>query len=120
MDGFTSPGACIWVFEKEIETYGVIKLTAKALEFLENSFSFMMTEDHNHDDSTSNSFIGKVQGVSDKVLMNLLKALRKEVADESDVPPYAVFQDYSLEDMALKYPINIKEMANINGVGEGK
>ena len=107
-------------FEKEIETYGVIKLTAKALEFLENSISFMMTEDHNYDNATSNSFISKVQGVSDKVLMNLLKALRKVVADESDVPPYAVFQDYSLEDMALKYPINIKEMANINGVGEGK
>jgi ATP-dependent DNA helicase RecQ len=107
-------------FEKEIETYGVIKLTAKALEFLENSISFMMTEDHNYEDATTNSFISKVQGVSDKVLMNLLKALRKVVADESDVPPYAVFQDYSLEDMALKYPINIKEMANINGVGEGK
>ena len=107
-------------FEKEIETYGVIKLTAKALEFLENSISFMMTEDHNYDNATSNSFISKVQVVSDKVLMNLLKALRKVVADESDVPPYAVFQDYSLEDMALKYPINIKEMANINGVGEGK
>ena len=107
-------------FEKEIETYGVIKLTAKALEFLENSISFMMTEDHNYDNATSNSFISKVQGVSDKVLMNLLKALRKVVADESNVPPYAVFQDYSLEDMALKYPINIKEMANINGVGEGK
>tara|TARA_B100001057_G_scaffold19955_1_gene18500 strand:+ start:1091 stop:3280 length:2190 start_codon:yes stop_codon:yes gene_type:complete len=107
-------------FEKEIETYGVIKLTAKALEFLENSISFMMTEDHNYEDATSNSFISKVQGVSDKVLMNLLKALRKVVSDESDVPPYAVFQDYSLEDMALKYPINIKEMANINGVGEGK
>ena len=79
-----------------------------------------MTEDHNYEDATSNSFLSKVQGVSDKVLMNLLKALRKVVADESDVPPYAVFQDYSLEDMALKYPINIKEMANINGVGEGK
>ncbi len=107
-------------FKKEIETYGVIKLTAKALEFQENTISFMMTEDHNYDNATSNSFISKVQGVSDKVLMNLLKALRKVVADESDVPPYAVFQDYSLEDMALKYPINIKEMANINGVGEGK
>jgi ATP-dependent DNA helicase RecQ len=80
----------------------------------------MMTEDHNYEDTTSNSFTSKVQGVSDKVLMNLLKALRKVVADESDVPPYAVFQDYSLEDMSLKYPINIKEMANINGVGEGK
>ena len=107
-------------FEKEIETYGVIKLTGKALEFLENNISFMMTDDHNYEDATSNSFISKVKGVSDKVLMNLLKALRKVVANESDVPPYAVFQDYSLEDMALKYPINIKEMANINGVGEGK
>ena len=54
----------------------------------------MMTEDHNYEDATSNSFISKVQGVSDKVLMNLLKALRKVVANESDVPPYAVFQDY--------------------------
>ena len=107
-------------FEKEIETYGIIKLTVKALEFLENGNSFMMTEDHNYDVTTSNSFINKVQVVSDKLLMKLLKALRKVVADESDVPPYAVFQDYSLEDMALKYPINIKEMANINGVGEGK
>ena len=47
-------------------------------------------------------------------------ALRKKVAQESDVPPFAVFQEYSLEDMALKYPINIQEMSNINGVGEGK
>ena len=107
-------------FEKEIETYGVIKLTGKALEFQENSISFMMTEDHNYEDVTSNSFISKPQGASDKVLMNFLKALRKVVADESDVPPYAVFQDYSLDDMSLKYPINIKEMAKINGVGEGK
>ena len=49
-----------------------------------------------------------------------LMALRKKVAQESDVPPFAVFQEYSLEDMALKYPINIQEMSHINGVGEGK
>ena len=71
MDGFTSSGTCIWVFSKGKGPSGVIKLTAKALEFLENSISFMMTEDHNYDDATSNSFKSKVQGVSDKVLMNL-------------------------------------------------
>ena len=58
-------------FEKEIETYGVIKLTPKALEFLENSFSFMITEDHNFEDAKSNSFTSKAQGASDKLLMNL-------------------------------------------------
>ena len=90
------------LLKKDIETYGVIKLTPKGEAFIKQPESFMMTEDHNYEDATTNSFISKVQGVSDKVLMNLLKALRKVVADESDVPPYAVFQDYSLEDMALK------------------
>ena len=107
-------------FEKEIETYGLIKLTSKALEFEKNGTSFMMTEDHNHEDLNSNPISSKAQGTSDKVLMNFLMALRKKVAQESDVPPFAVFQEYSLEDMALKYPINIQEMSNINGVGEGK
>ena len=107
-------------FEKEIETYGVIKLTSKALEFEKNGTSFMMTEDHNHEDLNPNPISNKAQGTSDKVLMNFLMALRKKVAQESDVPPFAVFQEYSLEDMALKYPINIQEMSHINGVGEGK
>jgi ATP-dependent DNA helicase RecQ len=107
-------------FEKEIETYGVIKLTSKALEFEKNGTSFMMTEDHNHEDLNPNPISSKAQGTSDKVLMNFLLALRKKVAKESDVPPFAVFQEYSLEDMALKYPINIQEMSHINGVGEGK
>ena len=107
-------------FEKEIETYGVIKLTSKALEFEKKSTSFMMTEDHNHEDLNPNPISSKAQGTSDKVLMNFLMALRKKVAQESDVPPFAVFQEYSLEDMALKYPINIQEMSHINGVGEGK
>ena len=107
-------------FEKEIETYGVIKLTSKALEFEKNSTSFMMTEDHNHEDLNPNPISSKAQETHDKVLMNFLIALRKKVAQESDVPPFAVFQEYSLEDMALKYPINIQEMSNIIGVGEGK
>ena len=58
--------------------------------------------------------------IFDKVLMNLLIDLRKKVAEESDVPPYAVFQEYSLEYMSLKYPVSLQEMVSINGVGEGK
>ena len=64
-------------FEKEIETYGVIKLTSKALEFEKNGTSFMMTEDHNHEDLNPNPISSKAQGTSDKVLMNFLMALRK-------------------------------------------
>ena len=107
-------------FEKEIETYGVIKLTPKALQFLETNQSFMMTEDHKYDNESSDSFISNTQVIFDKVLMNLLIDLRKKVAEESDVPPYAVFQEYSLEDMSLKYPVSLQEMVSINGVGEGK
>ena len=62
----------------------------------------------------------KSLGIADKVLMEMMLGLRKKVAEESDVPPYAVFQEYSLEDMALKYPISELELQNINGVGEGK
>ena len=105
---------------KEIETYGVIKLTPKADEFLETNQSFMMTEDHKYDNESSDSFISNTQVIFDKVLMNLLIDLRKKVAEESDVPPYAVFQEYSLEDMSLKYPVSLQEMVSINGVGEGK
>ena len=80
----------------------------------------MMTEDHKYDNESSDSFISNTQVIFDKVLMNLLIDLRKKVAEESDVPPYAVFQEYSLEDMSLKYPVSLQEMVSINGVGEGK
>ncbi len=107
-------------FRKEIETYGVIKLTDIARDFLENGDTFMMTDDHNYEDNHTHTIVNKSQVSSDKVLMDLLRSLRKKVAEESDVPPYAVFQEYSLEDMALKYPITELEMSHINGVGKGK
>jgi ATP-dependent DNA helicase RecQ len=106
---------------KEIEAYGLIRITTRGKAFLDQPESFMMTEDH--------KFVGqekvpiqpvKSQGVLDKTLMQLLLNLRKQVAEANEVPPYAVFQENSLEEMCLKYPISSEELVTINGVGEGK
>ncbi|MBC8755103.1 RecQ family ATP-dependent DNA helicase [Kordia sp. YSTF-M3] len=108
---------------KDIETYGVIKLTDAGKAFIESPESFMMTEDHDFIDANDNNIITASKGngvVADQKLMTMLKDLRKKVAKRLGVPPFVVFQDPSLEDMALKYPISIDEMKNIHGVGDGK
>ncbi len=108
---------------KEIEQYGVVKLEEKGEDFIKNPHSFKMTEDHIYDDSNDDSIITASQkGVSggDEVLIKMLKDLQKSVAKKQGVPPYAVFQETSLDDMALKYPITLDELKNIYGVGEGK
>ena len=105
---------------KDIETYGVIKLTPKAKSFLNQPVSFLFTADHDYESNKRRLPFNKPIIDIDKVLMDLLLSLRKKVAMEEDVPPFAVFQEYSLEDMALKYPISLKELNQINGVGEGK
>ncbi|WP_456422813.1 DNA helicase RecQ [Lutibacter sp.] len=108
---------------KEIEEYGVIKITDKGLEYIENPVSFMMTEDHTYDEEDDSSIITNTKSngaAADEVLVKLLKNLQKSVAKKNGVPPYAVFQEPSLDDMALKYPITIDELKNIYGVGEGK
>ena len=106
---------------KEIETYGLLRVTSRGKSFHSNPESFLMTEDHKYDTLPSVNIIqNKSQGVLDSTLMKLLVSLRKDLAKANQVPPYAVFQEYSLEDMCLKYPIDHEEMVNINGVGEGK
>ncbi|MGB0601402.1 MAG: DNA helicase RecQ [Flavobacteriaceae bacterium] len=105
---------------KEIETYGVIRLTDKGKQFLKSPVSFKMTEDHKYDSLDSQPIVRAHSKGVDNALMKLLISLRKEVAKAGEVPPYAVFQEYSLEDMCLKYPITQEELVNINGVGEGK
>ncbi|WP_103864544.1 DNA helicase RecQ [Aquimarina sp. I32.4] len=109
---------------KDIETYGVIRITAEGKDFIENPISFMMTEDHIYDETTDDSIItaaksGAKAGSDDK-LAGILRNLRKTVAKKLGVPPFVVFQDPSIDDMALKYPVNIEELANVHGVGEGK
>ncbi|CEN40945.1 DNA helicase RecQ [Capnocytophaga cynodegmi] len=107
------------LIRKDIETYGVMFITDKGRKFLENVTSFMMTEDHVYEEDVEdvNTSGG---GVADEVLLGMLKDLRKKVAKKKGVPPFVVFQDPSLEDMALKYPITISELTNVHGVGEGK
>ena len=107
-------------FVKEIESYGIIRLTPKARYFLDNPGSFLITADHDYESKEPHSLSIKSQGNTDKVLMDQLRSLRKQVAREEDVPPFAVFQEYSLQDMALKYPVSFQELNQINGVGEGK
>jgi ATP-dependent DNA helicase RecQ len=108
---------------KEIEQYGVLKLTPIGLKYIENPTSFLMTEDHSYHEGDDNSIIVNTKssgGVADQKLIKILKDLRKKVADKAGVPPFAVFQDSSLDDMALKYPINLEELSKVHGVGEGK
>ena len=107
---------------KDIETYGILKVTDKGLDFIKNPSSFMMSEDHEYNETEDEAIVtaAKATGAADEVLMTMLRDLRKKVAKKLGVPPFVVFQDPSLEDMALKYPISIDEMSNVHGVGEGK
>ena len=107
---------------KEIENYGLIRLSSKGKSFLKNPESFLMTEDHKYEMIGATEFksANKSDILFDKVLMKILIKLRKDVAKVNEVPPYAVFQENSLEEMCLKYPITDQELSNINGVGEGK
>ena len=106
--------------KKDIETYGVIKITPQGEAFLSAPVSFMMTEDHSYTDRPKPVMSAPKDVVNDAALKSLLVKLRKEVADKNEVPPYTVFQENSINDMTLKYPLTIEEMINIHGVGEGK
>lgn len=109
--------------KKEIEQYGVVKLTSKGVDFIDNPKSFLMTEDHIYSEEDSSDIITNAKGASvsaDENLIKMLKELRKKIAQKQGVPPFAVFQDPSLDDMALKYPITLEELSTVHGVGEGK
>ncbi len=108
---------------KDIETYGVIKLNDSGRDFIDHPTSFMMTEDHSFKEANDDNIeVAQKSGaaVADNNLFNMLKAERKRVADKLSLPPFVIFQDPSLEDMALKYPITMDELSTVHGVGEGK
>lgn len=106
---------------KDIENYGLLKVTQKGNEYLENPTSFMLAEDHDYaePDDEENAFGAKTAAV-DEELFSILKDLRKKISKLKSVPPFVIFQDPSLEDMAIQYPITIDELQNISGVGAGK
>jgi ATP-dependent DNA helicase RecQ len=107
---------------KDIETYGIVKITDKGLDYIKNPVSFMMSEDHEYNETEDDAIVtaAKSSGTADEVLMGMLRELRKKEAKKLGVPPFVIFQDPSMEDMALKYPITQDELINIHGVGEGK
>ena len=109
------------LLSKDVETYGILKLNAQSESFLTSPRSYLITEDHDYtkidlEEAQSN----QKSSVFDSTLLAMLKDLRKKVAHSKKVPPFVLFQDPSLEDMALQYPITIDELTNINGVGSGK
>ena len=109
------------LIEKDIESYGLLRLTDKGKDFINNPFSFMLTEDHDYlgKDEDDQGGAGK-SGAVDEQLFNMLKDQRKTVSRKLNLPPFVIFQDPSLEDMAIQYPTTIEELQNITGVGVGK
>ena len=106
---------------KEIESYGVLKITKKGNDFLTSPYSFKITEDHDYDLLSINKSSSAQKGEAlDVNLFNILKDLRKSKAKEQGLPPAILFMEASLVDMANQYPITIDEMAQIQGVGIGK
>jgi ATP-dependent DNA helicase RecQ len=108
---------------KDIETYGILKLSEQGLDYIAKPTSFMMTEDHIFASQDDGSIVVNSKGAgntADDRLFKMLKDERKRVASKLGLPPFVIFQDPSLEDMALKYPINLDELSNVHGVGEGK
>ena len=104
--------------KKEIETYGIIKLTSKGVEFLKSPYNFKMRL---KSINKINSNIKTSDNMEyDQILIANLKGLRKKIAKENKIPPYVVFQENSLKEMSIKYPLLISELSNIVGVGEGK
>ncbi|HSI90867.1 MAG TPA: HRDC domain-containing protein, partial [Adhaeribacter sp.] len=109
--------------EKDIENFGVIKITQKGRNFIENPHSFMLSKDHNFDEEVAREEEREETQASsghDAVLFDLLKGLRKKLAKEKNLPPYVLFQDPSLKEMATTYPTNKEDLAHIAGVGMGK
>lgn len=109
------------LLNKDIENYGLLGLTPKGHQFLEEPQSFMLNEDHDYTDSEDEeASFGARTAAADEELMSILKDLRRKIAKQAGQPPYNIFQDPSLEEMAIHYPVTMEELQNITGIGAGK
>ena len=122
LNALLQQGILAGYIDKEIENYGLLKVTSQGKEFLTNPTPFFMVEDKDYTEDDSLAMTGAGGGTSavDPELFSILKDLRKEIARKQNLPPYVIFQDPSLEAMATTYPITMEELKNIPGVGEGK
>ncbi len=109
------------LLNKDIENYGLLGLTPKGHQFLEEPQSFMLNEDHDYTETDDEeASFGARTAAADEELLSILKDLRKKISKQAGQPPYNIFQDPSLEEMAIQYPITIEELQNITGIGAGK
>jgi len=106
--------------EKDVENYGLLKITKSGKKFIKKPSAFMVVENNDFEDDIDETSEGGGTGVADEELYSMLHDLRKKIAKKHDVPPYVVFQDVSLESMSTLYPITMDELQNIPGVGAGK
>jgi len=107
--------------DKEIENYGVLKVTPSGREYIKNPVSFKVTEDNDYEEPEEEVPVrGGAACAVDPGLYSMLKDLRKRVSKKLNLPPYVIFQDPSLEAMATTYPVNMDELQNVPGVGAGK
>lgn len=108
--------------DKEIENYGLLKVTEIGHNFLKNPKTFKIVEDREYEGDDDDSITLKGGGTSavDPELYSILKDLRKKIAKQLELPPYVIFQDISLEGMATTYPITLEELQTVQGVGAGK
>jgi ATP-dependent DNA helicase RecQ len=108
---------------KEIENYGILKLSQEGFRYLKKSYDILVPEDHdyaNPEDEEISIMPSSDGGGVDKVLFSILKDIRKDIATKEKLPPYVIFEDRSLEDMTIQYPINMEDMKQIIGVGVAK
>jgi ATP-dependent DNA helicase RecQ len=110
--------------EKEIENYGILKVTKEGKKFIQQPYKILIAKDHDYESEEDDDIVvnsgSQKGGGSDPVLFSLLKDLRKDISKKENLPPFVIFQDPSLEDMAIQYPISEEEMKQIVGVGAGK
>ncbi len=113
------------LLDKEIELYGLLSITDKGLEFLKEPYTMMLKEDREFENDSEDDDIsspGLKQGATagDPILLAMLKSLRLSMAKKINLPPFVIFNDTSLEDMSIHYPIEVDELKHCQGVGEGK
>ncbi len=106
--------------KKEVENYGLLKVTAAGKRFIKNPKSFMVMEDHEFNEEDESASGEGSTSALDLTLSSMLHDLRKKWSRKLERPPYVIFQDVSLEQMATYYPVTLEELKNIQGVGDGK
>ncbi len=107
------------LLDKDIENYGLLKVSDKGHEYIKKPTSIMLAKDHDYDTIEEDTVSGGTAAL-DNVLFSMLKDLRKELSKKLNLPPFVIFQDPSLEAMSTYYPVTIEELQNIPGVGSGK